>query len=107
MQKYGYLIGLSFFIITLGVLLMLVDIQSLEVIDALPLNFESVVKGYEYKEDQNIYINYDKDKVHVVSNDFIDGIYVEVLYYSYYDNVSIKETANGKRIHKGKGKCIY
>lgn len=92
MKKYGYLVGIALFIIMIGILLMLLDIQSLEVIDDLPNSFESNIKIYEYSNNQSVYIKYNKDKVNVVSNDYIDGIQVEVFYYPYYDNVSIKET---------------
>lgn len=92
MKKYGYLIVIALFIITIGILWMLLDIQSLEVIDDLPNTFESNVKVYEYTPAQTVYIKYDKDKMNLISNDYIEGIQIEVYYYPHYNNVYINET---------------
>lgn len=98
MKKYGYLIIIALFIITIGILLMLLDIQSLEVIDALPNNFESNVKVYEYTSAQTVYIKYDKEKMNVISNDYIEGIQIEIQYYPNYNNVYINETFSEDKI---------
>ena len=58
MKKYGYLLGCSLFIIVIGLLLTIIDVNSLEVIDGLPNNFTSSTKVYEYDENTKIYLKY-------------------------------------------------
>ena len=92
MKKYGYLLACSLFIIVIGLLLMIIDINSLEVIDGLPSNFTSSTKIYEYDENTKIYLKYNSNKVKVISNENIEGIKIEVTYFEDYDNLNIVET---------------
>ena len=92
MKKYGYLLGCSLFIIVIGLLLMIIDVNSLEVIDGLPSNFTSSTKIYEYDENTKIYLKYNSNKVKIISNENIEGIKIEVTYFEDYDNLNIVET---------------
>lgn len=92
MKKYGYLLGCSLFIIVIGLLLMIIDVNSLEVIDGLPNNFTSSTKIYEYDENTKIYLKYNSNKVKIISNENIEGIKIEVTYFEDYDNLNIVET---------------
>lgn len=92
MKKYGYLLACSLFIIVIGLLLMIIDVNSLEVIDGLPNNFTSSTKIYEYDENTKIYLKYNSNKVKVISNENIEGIKIEVTYFEDYDNLNIVET---------------
>lgn len=92
MKKYGYLLACSLFIIIIGLLLMIIDVNSLEVIDGLPNNFTSSTKIYEYDENTKIYLKYNSNKVKIISNENIEGIKIEVTYFEDYDNLNIVET---------------
>ena len=92
MKKYGYLLGCSLFIIVIGLLLTIIDVNSLEVIDGLPNNFTSSTKVYEYDENTKIYLKYNSNKVKIISNENIEGIKIEVTYFEDYDNLNIVET---------------
>ncbi len=92
MKKYGYLLACSLFIIVIGLLLMIIDVNSLEVIDGLPSNFTSSTKIYEYDENTKIYLKYNSNKVKIISNENIEGIKIEVTYFEDYDNLNIVET---------------
>lgn len=92
MKKYGYLLACSLFIIVIGLLLMIIDVNSLEVIDGLPSNFTSSTKIYEYDENTKIYLKYNSNKVKVISNENIEGIKIEITYFEDYDNLNIVET---------------
>lgn len=92
MKKYGYLLVCSLFIIVIGLLLMIIDVNSLEVIDGLPSNFTSSTKIYEYDENTKIYLKYNSNKVKIISNENIEGIKIEVTYFEDYDNLNIVET---------------
>lgn len=92
MKKYGYLLACSLFIIVIGLLLMIIDVNSLEVIDGLPNNFTSSTKIYEYDENTKIYLKYNSNKVKIISNENIEGIKIEVTYFEDYDNLNIVET---------------
>lgn len=92
MKKYGYLLACSLFIIVIGLLLMIIDVNSLEVIDGLPSNFTSSTKIYEYDENTKIYLKYNSNKVKIISNENIEGIKIEITYFEDYDNLNIVET---------------
>ena len=92
MKKYGYLLACSLFIIVIGLLLMIIDVNSLEVIDGLPSNFTSSTKIYEYDDNTKIYLKYNPNKVKIISNENIEGIKIEVTYFEDYDNLNIVET---------------
>lgn len=92
MKKYGYLLACSLFIIVIGLLLMIIDVNSLEVIEGLPSNFTSSTKIYEYDENTKIYLKYNSNKVKIISNENIEGIKIEVTYFEDYDNLNIVET---------------
>lgn len=92
MKKYGYLLACSLFIIVIGLLLMIIDVNSLEVIDGLPNNFTSSTKIYEYDENTKIYLKYNSNKVKIISNENIEGIKIEITYFEDYDNLNIVET---------------
>ena len=71
---------------------MIIDVNSLEVIDGLPSNFTSSTKIYEYDENTKIYLKYNSNKVKIISNENIEGIKIEVTYFEDYDNLNIVET---------------